>query len=343
MAARADQNGADVTDGAGAWRPARIGIIGAGVMGTSLAAIAGRVVPVTMVCRNAAAAEAIRAEGAMATGRIDAASRPRVVRTCEEMADSGGVSILFVATKTCAIPEVASALRPVLHRLGDGDGPPLIVSYQNGIEPGRQLMEMLEYDGVLRMVLNFGGRQQSHACVEVTFNQSPHFIGCMNPAHAPACRGIAELLTQGGLRTVFDLEIERHVWIKGVINAAMNPVAALINSTIGQVLDSPAAPLVQRLLEEGLEVARADGVDLDGAEPGSFLRSAMELLERGRPHTPSMVMDIRSGRESEVGQLNRQIVRHARALGMSAPTHEVVLGLIEAFDWKLYHREPVAL
>jgi 2-dehydropantoate 2-reductase len=325
-----------------AWQPRRVGIIGAGVMGTSLAAMIGRNVPVVMVCRNPAAAEAIAADGARAVGRITADARPQVVRSVAELAQDGGVNVLFVATKTCAIPEVAATLGPVLDRIGDSQGPPLIVSYQNGIEPGRQLIDMLRYDGVLRMVLNFGGHQRSPSCVDVTFNQPPHFIGCMNPEHVPACRAIADMLTAGGFQTTFDLDIERHVWTKGVINAAMNPVAALIDSTIGQVLDSPAGPIVQRLLQEGLAVARGDGVDLDDGIPGRFLENAMALLERGRSHTPSMVMDIRSGRETEVGQLNHQIVRHARALGVPAPTHEVVLGLIEAFDWKIYHREPAA-
>jgi hypothetical protein len=41
---------------------------------------------------------------------------------------------------------------------------------------------------------------------------------------------------------------------------------------------------------------------------------------------------VRSGRESEIGQLNRPIIDRGRARGIGTPTHEVVDGLIEALD-----------
>jgi 2-dehydropantoate 2-reductase len=331
--------------GDSAW-PHRVGIIGAGVMGSSLAAVVGAGIPpavrpkVLLVCRNPGAAEAIALRGVTTFGLLECSSRPQVVRSCTGLADAGGVDLLFIATKTCAIPEVAQELRPLLSRIGRGGTAPFIVSYQNGIDPGRQLIQLLAYHRVLRMVLNFGGSQQAPGQIRVGMNQPPHAIGCLDPAHIPTCRVIADLLTAGGLETQFEPEIERRVWTKGVINAAMNPVAALIDSTVGQVLDSPSAPIVLRLLQEGFDVARAEGVNLDGDHPGSFIRRAMDLLEHGRPHTPSMVQDIRAGRISEVGQLNRQVVRHAQAAGVAVPTHEVILGLIEAFDWKTYHRAP---
>lgn len=331
-----------------AWRANRIAVVGAGVMGTSLAATVGRVAPVVMVCRNPDAAEAIRSGGVRTTGVLMAESRPQVVREVRELADIGGVSVVFVATKTGAIADVAAALRPVLGQIGDQPGAPFIVSYQNGIEPGRQLIEMLDDPRVLRMVLTFGGVQQSPGCVEVKFNRPPHHIGCLEPAHEVVCRHLAELLSAGGLETQFDRQIERRVWTKGIINAAMNPVAALVDSTIGQVLDSPARIIVRRLLEEGLAVARAEGISIDPVEDGlpsrreggvAFLDYAMAVLEQGRQHTPSMVEDIRAGHISEVGQLNLQVVRHGRKVGVATPTHETILALIETFDWKTYRRE----
>lgn len=321
------------------WKPRSIGIVGAGVMGTSLAAIVGRIAPVVMVCRNPAARAAFQSTGVRTTGMIDAAAKPQAVASIPQLEAGGGVSVLFVATKTNAIPEVAAALRPVHHRIGDQGAAPFVVSYQNGIEPGRQLIEMLSDDRVLRMVLNLGARPgPTPGEVEITMNQPPHFIGWLNPEHVPACRQIAALLTAGGLETHLDDQIEQRVWAKGVINAAMNPVAALLDLQVGQVLDSPSAGLVESLLREGQAVAQARGIDLGPA----FLQQAQTLLNRARPHTPSMVQDIRAGRQSEVGQLNRQIVEHAGRLGVNVPTHRLILSLIETFDWKVYNRRRIS-
>lgn len=316
------------------WRPRRIAIIGAGAMGTSLGAMLGRVAPVVMVCRTPSRRAQLQERGARAHGKVEALARPEIVESISGL--GGGISAIFVATKTTAIPEVAAELRPLLGTLGDQPGAPFVVSYQNGIEPGRQLMELLEDDRVLRMVLNFGARlDPSCGDVEVTLSDPPHSVGCLNPAHRPVCQQLGALLTSAGLSTVFDERIEARVWFKGVVNAAMNPVAAVVNATVGQVLDSPARTIVDRLLWEGFMVALAEGIDL-GEDP---LRRAMRVLDSARPHTPSMVEDIRSGRESEVGQLNRQILDHAKRLGVPVPTHELVDALIETFDWKVYARE----
>jgi 2-dehydropantoate 2-reductase len=313
-----------------AWEPRRIAIIGGGAMGTSLAAILGRIVPVVVIEKSPDRAAAIERTGAIATGMIEASSRPRVARSIAEIASSGA-DLIFVATKTTAIPAVAAELGPLLPRLRPR---PYVVSYQNGIEPGRQLMMLLRHPLVVRMVLNFAVTLDASGAAHITLNSPPHTIGSPDAADADACRAIAALLTRAGMTTRFEPDIEREVWSKGIINAAMNPVAALVNATVGEVMASPARRIVEALLVEGLTVAREEGLDL-GAD---YLARALRFLDAAADHVPSMVQDIRCGRESEVGQLNRQILEHARRLGIPTPTHDVIDALIEAFDWKIYHR-----
>ncbi len=315
------------------WRPGRIGVIGAGAMGVSLAAALGQRAPVTIVCRNPARAALLQRDGAIVRGK--AASRPDVVARIADLAQFGGVSAVFVATKTTAIDAVAAELRPLMKTLGDQPGAPLVVSFQNGIEPGRQLIERLGDPRVLRMVLNYGALLAADGAVDITLSRPPHAIGCLNPRFRPACEQMAALMTAGGLEAQVVEDIEPLVWIKGIANAAMNPVAALTNASVGEVLDSPARAIVGRLLDEGVVVAMREAIDL-GPAPLDRLWS---MLESARAHTPSMVEDIRAGRVSEVGQLNRQVIAHALRLGAAAPAHELVTALIDAFDWRVFQRE----
>jgi 2-dehydropantoate 2-reductase len=317
------------------WTPRRIGIVGAGAMGTSLASILGSTVPVVMVERNPDRAAQILRDGVRTTGLIESASEPIVVRRISDLARIGGISALFVATKTTAIPSVAQELGPIMDEIADQPAGMLCVSYQNGIEPGRQLMEMLGSPRVLRMVLNFGAMiDSSTGVVRIGLNQPPHAIGSLNESMRPAAERIADLLTAAGLETEFDENIESLVWQKGIVNAAANPVTALVNSTVGETMHSPAGLIVRKLLREGKQVAEAEGIELGD----DFEASALALLEAAGKHTPSMVEDIRSGRESEIGQLNRQILEHAKRLGVEVPTHTIIDALIETFDWKVYQR-----
>ncbi|MCW5755560.1 MAG: ketopantoate reductase family protein [Phycisphaeraceae bacterium] len=316
------------------WNPHRLAIIGAGAMGIGLAAMLGRFAPVTIVARRHEVASRICQEGASVRGGQNATSWPDTVDTIAELGRHGPISAVFVATKTSAIDDVAAELASVLVASGDGGLSPFVVSFQNGIEPGRRLIDRLGDPRVLRMVLNYSARLEPDGVVRIVHEHPPHYIGCLDPDHLPVCRTIAALLTRCGLQTVATADIEPLVWRKGLINAAVNPVAALMNASVGEVLDSPARKIVDLLLAEGLAVATAEGIELGAGALGELWNA----IEAARPHTPSMVEDIRLGRVSEVGQLNRQVISHAERVGISTPTHETIASLIDAFDWRVFQR-----
>lgn len=315
----------------------RIAIIGAGAMGLSLAAMLGRTSDVIIVVRNSAKAERIAREGVGVHGLIESSADPRVVHSIGALAEDMPLTAIFVATKTTAIARVADELRPVLAALPEHEHP-FVISLQNGIEPGRDLMIRLHEPKVLRMVLNYGATQTDDNSASVMLNSPPHFIGGPDATHASFAAGLADLLTHCGLPTRAVDDIEPFVWSKGVLNAAMNPVAALTDSSVGEVLDSPGRAIVARLIDEGLRVAEAEHIDL-----GPDIADRMwAILDKARFHTPSMVGDIRSGLPSEVGQLNRQIIAHANRTGVAVPSHEIIAALIVSFDWRVFKRQTIS-
>lgn len=314
--------------------PLRFGVIGAGPMGICLAAMLGRSATVTMVVRDPQAAASLRRTGARVVGHLQGHAHPHVVSGIPQLTDAAPLDVIFVATKTTAIDSVAEQLRPVLGDLARPDRPPFVVSFQNGIDPGRRLMEQLQYRFVLRMVLNFGAIRLDPVTAEVTLNTPPHYLGSPDATLGEPTRSIAAALSAAGLTTHATDTIEKQVWQKGVLNASMNPVAALTDSRVGEVLDSPARPIVTRLMNESLAVAGAEGIGLDQHD---FAR-LWQILEAARPHVPSMVEDIRRGRMTEIGQLNRQIIVHAARVGVQVPSHELITSLIDAFDWRVFRR-----
>lgn len=309
----------------------RMAVIGAGAMGISLAATLAQSVPVVLVVRRRSVAARIASEGIRVTGLGDAYARPIVVPDIESLTSQAPLDAIFVATKTTAIDDVASRLQPIITALG-ANRPPFVVSFQNGIESGHELSERMGHDRVLRMVLNYGARLSSETEAEVTLSHPPHAIGGPDGRFFEMASHLAHLLTLGGMESEPVENIEPFVWKKGIVNASMNPVAALMNASVGEVLDSPARSVVANLLAEGIGVADREGIPLGVDAEQKF----WDMLEAARPHTPSMVEDIRAGRLTEVGQLNRQVIAHALRLGISVPCHETVSALIEAFDWRVF-------
>ncbi|GEM_PF-809835 len=319
---------------------ANAAVIGAGPIGLLLSAVLAQSRKVLLVCRDPLVREDIKRSGVVVHGAdpegISASDgRIELVRSIADIEHRSGLRSIFIATKTSAIAQVASELHPVLESQVKQGMEPRIVSFQNGIDPGRELIRRLGHNPVLRMVLTLGAVQDDRpGAVRITMNRPPHAIGTLDPSYIDDCLKLSAELTSGGLETMYREDIESIVWQKGLVNAAVNPVAALINGSVSDVLDSPSAVLVPRLLDEGIRVAGAEGVGL----PEGFESTADALIEQARGHVPSMVEDIRRGRTTEVGQLNRQILERAKAVGVPIPTHEIIDALIETFDWRVYQQ-----
>jgi 2-dehydropantoate 2-reductase len=306
----------------------RIAIVGAGPMGLSLAALASARMPAVLVVRDAARAARIRAGGIRLEGALTAFGRPDVVGAIDDLERIHPIDLVFIATKTTAIAEVCEALRPHLPEL------PYLVSYQNGIDPGRTIIRTLGTRRVVRMVLRYGavldddGAAGGPTWVRATFHEPPHWVGGEGEALAFA-RRLAPAIDALGLPMRFAPDIEREAWRKGIENAAGNPVAALVRAPLGELLRSPARGLVSRLIDEGIAVARAAGIDV----AASFREEALARMSGAGRHLPSMAQDVLAGRETEITELNEQIARRGREVGVATPAHDAIVELISALDW----------
>jgi 2-dehydropantoate 2-reductase len=320
----------------------RIAIIGAGAMGASLAAITAPHVPTILVVRNEARAERIRRHGVVVEGKLEAAGHPEVVGSIDDLADIHPIDLVFIATKTTSIPEVCAAMAPHVRDL------PYLVSYQNGIEPAQTIMDTLGTPRVVRMVLTYGativdaddaaeGPSAEPLGIEVGVHQPPHDVGGIGSDARAFAQVLAYRLSAMGLPTEFADDIDAAVWRKGLLNAASNPIAALVQAPLGELMASPAEPLMERLLDEGMAVAAAVGIELgDG-----FRARALEMMRAGSTHLPSMAEDVIHGRATEITQLNVQVAEHGLEMGVPTPTHDAVIALIETFDWRLGRTVPV--
>lgn len=306
----------------------RVAIIGAGEMGCSLAAIVAPHVDTVIVARNPRRAERVEAHGVELRGALEGAGRSSVVSSIRDLSDIHPIDLVFIATKTTAIRAVCSAMAPDLLQL------PYLVSYQNGIEPGREIIDTLGTSRVIRMVLHYGATLDDPAAssgplpVQVTFHSPPHFVGGEGARSQASAAALAQRLSSMGLHTHYAPDIDVEVWRKGLLNAATNPVAALTRAPLAELLSGPSRPLVERLLDEGLAVAAAAGIDLGADARGE----AMADLQAGGARLPSMAEDVIAGRATEITQLNVQISDRGATLDLPTPTHDTIVELIRAID-----------
>jgi 2-dehydropantoate 2-reductase len=115
------------------------------------------------------------------------------------------------------------------------------------------------------------------------------------------------------------------VWAKIVQSLATGALCTLAETTVKQVRGDPQlARLAARLGAEGKAIAKAHGVEVEGARerPGGGQSSGLIS------HKPSLLQDYERGRPMEVEAQLAAPLAFARAAGVSAPTLETVVALI---------------
>ncbi len=227
---------------------------------------------------------------------------------------------VLVTVKSGDTSEAARTLDRAL-----GPRPPR-VSLQNGL--GNE--EILAAGGapVIGAVTNNGATLRAsgevfHAGIgEVLLGGSP----------GEAARRLAACLVAVGLPARAVEDIGKPLWDKAILNAAVNPVTALLGLRTGELLADPGRALVvRRLVDEGCRVARAAGAD---CAPAEVLAQVRRVAARTPENRSSMLQDLERGRATEIGAISGVIGARGRAAGIPTPWNDLMVRLIR-------EREPV--
>jgi 2-dehydropantoate 2-reductase len=297
----------------------RVCVVGAGVIGSLLAAHLARVAEVVVLTRREEHARALGAEGLRVSGR---ASFVASVSASVDPAALGPVDLAIVATKATEVDAAAS-------RLAGLGGGPAVMTVQNGL--GAEEIVRRHGDWPLISAVTFmSGTRHSDTHVEYILDTET-WLGPYGDTPFELVREVAELIVRGGLRAVALPDLRPAQWSKLIFNATVNSVSALTGLPhdahfAAQERLSDLGHLVYDLVAEGKRVAAAAGVELHD-DPWE-----MNVLatQRGSAHYPSMLEDVEARRPTEVDLITGALVREAERAGVAAPLHTAMYRLVKA-------------
>ncbi len=301
----------------------RIAIVGAGAMGSVYAALladAGNDVVVVDLAREHV--EAIRRDGL----RVEGASGRRVVRlgAVTDPAEAGAVDLVVVATKAM---HARAAATSSLGLLGADSA---VLTIQNGRGSAESVAEVV---GVERLLVGVaGGFGASIVGPGHVRHEGMELVRIGEAAGGASERveQIAAVWRDAGFTVEACDDIERVIWEKLICNATFSGPCAVLDRTIGEVLDDPDAwAVASSCAQEGYEVATALGVRLPFEDPVEHVAAFGSKIPAAYP---SLVQDLRAGRRTEIDVINGEIPRAGRALGVRAPVNETVASLIRAVE-----------
>jgi 2-dehydropantoate 2-reductase len=150
-------------------------------------------------------------------------------------------------------------------------------------------------------------------------------VGQADDSDSSKIQELRSLLGKADLYSPPTSDIRQAVWAKIVQSLGTGALCALAETTVKQVRGDPGlAKLAARLGAEGRAIAKANGVDVEGApqRPGGGQSSGLIS------HKPSMLQDYERGRPMEVEAQLVAVLQFARAAGVPAPALETVVPLV---------------
>ncbi len=297
----------------------RICVVGAGTIGSLLAAHLARVVDVWVLTRRPEHAAALTARGLRVTGRADFEVRIAATADPGELPDC---DLGIVACKGTDLDETAARLEA---RLGTAT----LMTIQNGM--GAE--EIVRRHGrwpLISAITFMSGTRRSDTEVEYVLDTAT-WLGPYEGTPYELVEEASRLLVAGGLKAEAFRDLRPAQWSKLVFNATVNSVAALSGLRHDFHFAAEDRPedlghLVRGLMDEGKAVAAAAGVALRD-DPWEM---NVHATRRGSAHYPSMLEDVDAKRQTEIELITGTLVREADRLGVPVPLHRALYRLIKA-------------
>jgi 2-dehydropantoate 2-reductase len=159
--------------------------------------------------------------------------------------------------------------------------------------------------------------------------------GTINLGINSKLESLVDLLIQAGFEVERVEDTESLIWGKLVINAAINPLTALLKVSNGDLLSIPPARRTMNLITlESAEVAAALEIDLPYSDPVATVEA---VTQRTASNYSSMYKDVLRGSQTEIDAINGAIVQEGEAAGVPTKYNRILWLMVKALTAKTEH------
>lgn len=301
----------------------RLAVVGPGALGTLVAGrLAQSGLPTLLFDYRLERALALH-EGGVTLQHTDGAAQHLTLHVTADPGNLVQIDAVIVLVKAFCTEEVAVTLATHLAPHA------IVLTLQNGLGNIETLQLHL---GEARV---FGGTTAQGAILEAPgvvrdTGSGPFVLG--NPAGTadPRLDDLAQALLLAGFSVSITHDLPAALWTKAILNAAINPVAALTHLRNGALVEhEPSLALMTAAAREAARIATRHGVRLTVKDWKARL---LTICRATSMNINSMLQDVLRQRPTEVDAINGAIVRTAERNRMQAPVNRSLWYLLRTLE-----------
>lgn len=238
------------------------------------------------------------------------------VRATDDPRECVDVKYAIVLVKAWQTERVGTQLKACLAKDG------LVLTLQNGLGNRETLIQSLGLNRVALGSTTTGATLLGPGLVKAGGE------GVISLERNQALGPIEEALKSAGFNVQVVEDAQSLIWGKLVINAAINPLTALLRVKNGGLLERPSArELMKALAVETANVARAENIQLPFDDP---VKAAEDVARKTSANTSSMLQDVLRGAPTEIDAICGAVVKAGQKHGIATPVNQMCWQLVTA-------------
>ena len=261
--------------------------------------------------------EALRQRGVIL---VDQEGHEQAYPVCatDDPADCAGVRSALVLVKSWQTERAAGQLAGCLAPEG------VALTLQNGMGNREKLTQALGRRRVALGVTTIGANLLGPGRVRLAGE------GVISLSVHSRLGALADRLRQAGFVVENAPDPDSLLWGKLVINAAINPLTALLSVPNGALLERPTARLLMiTVAREAAAVAVAQGLHLPYPDPAVAVET---IARRTATNRSSMLRDVQRGTSTEIDAICGAVVTAGEQTGVPTPVNRTLWQLVKALE-----------
>jgi len=200
----------------------------------------------------------------------------------------------------------------------------IIVSLQNGLGNVEEIKKFIDTDRIVYGSTTIGAAKPSLSTV-IAGGTGIISIGGADKKNVMK---VNSLLKDSGFDSNIIDDSDSVIWKKAIINAGINPIAALLKIPNGEILSNRYALALQEdIIKEAVTAAIANNIEINFDE---ILQTTRDVCKRTCKNLCSMLQDIHSGRMTEIDSITGKIIEYGEKKGLNMPFNKSLYLLIKS-------------
>ncbi len=224
--------------------------------------------------------------------------------------------IIFLFIKSFATENAIRTIQPYVKSNA------IIVTLQNGIGNVELISSMID-NPLVYGTTTIGATKLSPSSVRFGGTGSI-VIGSDSYRH---CSAVHSLLQKANLTVTIAPDPKKAIWEKAIINAAINPLGALLEVPNGKLIENKnTLNIMIGIIQEACLAAQAYGIFIDS---NHMTEKTVTVCKNTQNNFCSMLQDILAKRKTEIDFINGSIINIAKQYSLLTPYNTTVYKLIK--------------